>query len=1320
VIDTGASASFLPRDGVVIQGDRSGLTPTSTRTRVADNARLDCTHTFAGRIEIYAPHRVGHQDKAHFYVINKARTILGYDALIGTDLIKRLGISITPNGNTLEALIDDHVVGREDKHASVKMQLNAMIQQEAASRPLDTLLAKFEHVFADYAEGVMRTTPMAIKLDSGAVPKAHLRRQSPEDISEIKRQVDHMLERGVIEPSISQYSANCHLVPKKTGQKRLVINYIPLNRVAVKDHYPLPQVSDLLAHLSKAKYFCALDCTEGFWQIPVEEGDRHKTAFVTPHGMYQFRRCPFGFTNSPAVYQRAMNEIFADGLYSKCLIYIDDILVFGETYRETLDNLSWVLERCDEFDVKLKRSKCEFMKTEIKFLGYVIKANTVAPQRDKCDSWEAIKPICKRDAQSLLGSLNYYSGFIEHFTEKTKPIRLAIQSDPFQWPNECKQAQEDLLQELRLCEAHQIPSSDSPKRVEIGVLPNSIEACCTTMDNQLIRFTSAILSSTQQNYTSVEKELLALVRAYESFGPLLKGPVDVITTCDGLKRAIKLREKPERVTRILLNLPPDANFRIVVKNDIERALRKLQTPPQEVFYTDGACADNGTSSCRGAWAVVATMNPELSNSGTLDNSSNQKAEVEAVLQACKIAKQAKLDHIMVISDSQYAVNAVSKWINTWKGNGWMSSKKKPVENRELLEQLANEMDSLKVTAVHVKGHSGDKFNELADTMAKDALNTETVRLAATSLEDAFDQGGDDTLQGIKEKLASGQAVKNYVLKDDKVWYEDHAGLHLVIPSDKREILLRLAHEDPIYGAHQGIKKTRRKLNRYYWEGIYSDVERFVRSCNTCQLTKARRTKPYGLLMPIKTAAIFERLHIDVVGPVTETIRGNRYVVTMIDAFSRYGMARAFPLVSADDIVRFLYEEVIQRHGAPTNIVTDNGTQFKAERFQQVIKRLGINHSTTCEYHPQANGMDERFNATLMKLVRNHIDLCRSRWDILLPWATLAYNLIANESTRTSPYTILYGREPRGPLNNGEKESSADGPQHDAIREQASSNMEISRQDMERQYNRYRLPMPQLEMMDLVLTKAHGLSRTVSKKLWPKWTGPHFVMKVIKHDDVPVAVEVLDVERFKTKRVPFADIRLYKGDSNRPERDSLPGDRLMEVSELLHDLTENLQPGDPMPSGERVASLPVNPGDETIQIETGLLDRELENILSAYEPTQEESEGHEAASEEEVIVSSPKGSHPPTVGTQGPPSQPLVGLDSPLPVPGEPDGTSGSDARSPSGVDSLSPAVSGQMASVGRMPPSLSRTEGLLPAREGSDGLRGADVHVAESLETAPR
>lgn len=1139
VIDTGASASFLPKNGTVIRESRAVLTETKTDTRIADNGQLDCTHQTLSDVSVWAG--TVQSCKNRFLVINGSRHILGYDALFGTDIIKQLRIEISSEGDSLIARIQGHTIGQEDTMDKYKKHLALVARLQKSSLPksaLDCLLNRYSDVFAESVTDGMKTRAMEIHLTSNEMPKSRLRRYSVEDVAEIDRQIQSMLERKVIEPSISSFSSTCHLVPKKTGQKRLVINFIPLNRIAVKDHYPLPQISDLLAHLAEAKYFCALDCTEGFWQVPVSREDRPKTAFVTPQGLFQFRRCPFGFTNSPAVFQRAMNQIFEHGLYKRCVIYIDDILVYGKTEEETLINLEWVLRRCSEFKVKLKMTKCEFLRTTVNFLGYRIGQGSIAPISEKCDPWKNFVPRNIKDAQAFLGYMNYYSRFIVNYSEKTKIIRLAIRAQPFEWNQECEEVKQKLLFELDSSTAQTIPRAMTPKQVELVVLDNSIEASCVTEDDQLIMRTSAILSSTQMNYSALEKELLALVRAYAKFGPFLKGPVTVKTSCAMLPSVLKLKDKPERVARLLLQLPPDISFHIKASNDVQDTIKRMIQPPDGIFYTDGAAKKNGDKESVASWAVVAVDRPELNCSGILMDSSNQKAEIEAVIKACEVAKANNLRNILVVTDSKYVANAINKWIDRWEHNGWLDNKSKPVKNMESFKRLAQSRSGLDLEIAHVRGHNGDRYNELADKLAREALLPHATACAGIHSAPTLQQDEDRSLKEIKTKLEEGEQVASYYLKDGVVWMNQNEEHKLVVPEKQRYLLLQLAHSDPIYGAHYGVKKTRAKLDHYYWPAMGTDISKYVQACETCQKNKTSRVKAYGKLMPIKTTSLFNRIHIDFIGPITPSNNGNKHIVTAIDAFSRMGFARACLSATAEEAIRLLQDEIISRHGPPEHIVSDNGTQFVSKAFKELVDDLGIMHSTVCEYNPKANGMDEKFNGTLFTIIKNSIDRDKKKWDILLPSSVLAYNLTVNESTKLSPYTIVYGRLPRGPLNPTEVEKDIDEIDHEGIRDVALANTEESQRRMSIQYDKNKQVFD-LKPLDLVMVKTLSIGRTDSRKFASKWTGPHCIIRLLEHDGIEKAVEILDSDTFKVRRIAFGAIKAYHAPQEAPEVE-LPG------------------------------------------------------------------------------------------------------------------------------------------------------------------------------------
>lgn len=1126
VIDTGASASFLPREGTVLSESRATLSETRTDARIADNGQLDCSHSSRGIVRVWAGQV--RECEPRFLIINKSSHILGYDALFGTDIIKTMGISVCTEYGILVAKIKGHVIGQEDtvdkyhRHLALVSRLK---DSPSPATPLECLLNRYSNVFSETAEEVMKSPSMKIELLSTEMPKSRLRRYAVEDVAEMDRQVKSMLDRKIIEPSISSFSSTCHLVPKKNGQRRLVINYVPLNKIAVKDHYPLPQIYDLLAHLSDAKFFCALDCTEGFWQIPVSCKDRHKTAFVTPQGLFQFKRCPFGFTNSPAVFQRAMNEIFKDGLYKRCVIYIDDILVFGRTEEEALVNLEWVLRKCDEHKVKLKMSKCEFLKKTVKFLGYQVGQGDIRPQTDKCEPWTKNRPNTVKEAQAFLGYINYYARFIENFSEKTSIIRRAVRLQPFEWTTECEDVKQELLGELKMATAQRIPPAETPKQIDIAVLDNSIEAACLDEHGQLIMRTSAVLSSTQKNYSGLEKELLALTRAYNKFGPFLRGPVTVKTSCTMLPSALKLKDKPERIARLLLQLPPDAEFKVEARNDVNDVLMQMPEPPDEIFYTDGACRANQDKRNLASWAVIAVNRPELNCSGILEDSTNQKAEIEAVIRACRIASTHSLKKILVVTDSKYVTNAVNKWIDRWQDNGWLDNRNKPVKNEDAFRRLTEAKANIELRVAHTRGHNGDKYNELADKMAREALIPHVVSCAAVHAPPELHQEDDEDILAIKRQLEKGKLVKEYHLKDGVVWTKQFGVDKLLVPKKQRLLLLQLAHYDPIYGAHYGVKKTRTKLNNYHWPGIGTDVAMFVSACVKCQMNKDTKSKTYGKLMPIRTTSLFNRIQMDLIGPLTESTTGQKFIVTAIDAFSRMGFARACRLATAEEVIKLLYDEIISKHGPPEHIITDNGTQFTSNAFQRLVKDLEITHSTTCEYNPKANGMDERFNGTLFKIIKNCISDNKKEWDALLAGAVLAYNLTPNDSTKLSPYTIVYGRLARGPLNPIQLEDDPSETDHDEIRQQASNNMSDSQERIAFQYNKDKQDFT-FKPMDLVMVKTLSIGRTESRKFASKWTGPHCVLRLLSHDGVDRAVEILDSDRFKVRRVSFNTIKPY--------------------------------------------------------------------------------------------------------------------------------------------------------------------------------------------------
>lgn len=247
-----------------------------------------------------------------------------------------------------------------------------------------------------------------------------------------------------------------------------------------------------------------------------------------------------------------------------------------------------------------------------------------------------------------------------------------------------------------------------------------------------------------------------------------------------------------------------------------------------------------------------------------------------------------------------------------------------------------------------------------------------------------------------------QIINNSIYYIDRKQLDESQRRTLFVPTESRHWLLTLAHDDMMYGGHLGIKKTFRKLLRFWWPKQHQDVENYVKSCPTCQKFKNPSGLPPGYLHSIPVSEVFEHVHIDMVGPLKTTVRGNSYIITATDAFSKWVIATPCQNIRTADLIRFVEEQIILIHGRPKYFISDRGTQLTSKEWNNYINRMPIGHKKTTSYHPQTNGIDERVNGTLVKILRTCEDEFQEYWDDNLKYATYVYNTTVHESIGYSP------------------------------------------------------------------------------------------------------------------------------------------------------------------------------------------------------------------------------------------------------------------------------------------------------------------------------
>ena len=232
----------------------------------------------------------------------------------------------------------------------------------------------------------------------------------------------------------------------------------------------------------------------------------------------------------------------------------------------------------------------------------------------------------------------------------------------------------------------------------------------------------------------------------------------------------------------------------------------------------------------------------------------------------------------------------------------------------------------------------------------------------------------------------------------------------MLPQQCRQAVLQLAHDVPMAG-HMGITRTKdRLLQRYYWPGAFTDTANYCRSCEVCQKSNSKcPTKAKMISMPLIEQP-FQRIAMDVVGPLPRTQGGNRFILTICDYATRYPEAFALPRVAKELIKLFSHV------GIPDEILTDQGTNFMSTMMEEIYRLLHIKRIRTTPYHSQTDGLVERFNGTLKGMLKKFVSKNQKDWDEYLPYLLFAYREVPQETTGFSPFELLYGRCVRGPLD----------------------------------------------------------------------------------------------------------------------------------------------------------------------------------------------------------------------------------------------------------------------------------------------------------------
>ncbi|TYK12237.1 pol protein [Cucumis melo var. makuwa] len=391
------------------------------------------------------------------------------------------------------------------------------IREPKVSLSSEPVVREYPDVFPDELPGLPppREVDFAIDLEPGTAPISRVPyRMAPAELKELKVQLQELLDKGFIRPSVSPWGAPVLFVKKKNGSMRLCIDYRELNKVTVKNRYPLPRIDDLFDQLQGATVFSKIDLRSGYHQLRIRDSNIPKTAFCSRYGHYEFIVMSFGLTNAPAVFMDLMNRVFKDFLDSFVIVFIDDILIYSKTEVEHEKHLHQVLETLRANKLYAKFSKCEFWLKMVTFLGHVVSSEGVSMDPAKIEAvinWP--RPSTVSEIQSFLGLAGYYRRFVEDFSRIASPLtQLTRKGTPFVWSPACESSFQELKQKLVTAPVLTVPDGSGSFVIYSDASKKGL-GCVLMQQGKVVAYASRQLKSHEQNYPTHDLELAAVVFA---------------------------------------------------------------------------------------------------------------------------------------------------------------------------------------------------------------------------------------------------------------------------------------------------------------------------------------------------------------------------------------------------------------------------------------------------------------------------------------------------------------------------------------------------------------------------------------------------------------------------------------------------------------------------------------------------------------------------------------------------------------------------------------------------------------------------------------
>ena len=889
--------------------------------------------------------------------------------------------------------------------------------------------------------------------------KQRHRRISPMMIDEIRKHLEQLLSAGIIRKSKSPWASNVVLVRKKSGKLRMCVDYRMLNNRSVKDSYALPRIQEVFDVLQGSKYFSTIDQKSGYHQVEIEENHKERTAFtVGPLGFYEYNKMPFGLSNSPATYQRLMEECLGDYNMKICVIYLDDLIIFSSTFEEHLQNLDKVLTRLKECNLKLSPEKCFFIQEKVHFLGHVVSKEGIETDPEKIDkikNWP--RPNNSDELRSYLAFCGYYRRFVKDFSKLTRPLSELL--PPTSRKNSKKvtkewhwtEVEEEVFNKLKdILSSPPIlafPDFKLPFELHTDASTKALGAILYQIQDgkkRVISYGSRALTKSEKNYSAFKLEFLALKWAVtEKFSDYL---------------ALK-------------------HFSVLTDNN-----------PLTYVLTSAKLDATGQrwASALGEYDFDITYRAGINNA---DADGMSRYPYERLVKDEEDMIQVEDNVVKVICSSI----VFPPYIETLPAAS--------INIVEVTEDPGTPMAQIEMREIRRRQRQDNTI--------------ETWRRAVI----------DKTLprkNWNRDDILMRRNFRNFRMRRGILYrhLEEENLDQLVIPECYRLEILTNLHDNV---GHPGRERTLALLReRFYWPRMSIDVENHVLKCGRC-LRRKTNVHSRAPLVNITTTYPLEMVCMDYL--TLEPAKGISNVLVITDHFTKFAMAIPTKNQTAKTTAEAFYNNFIVHYGIPTSIHSDQGANFQSEIMRELCMITNMKKTRTTIYHAMGNGITERFNRTLLNMLGTLETSQKTDWKKHIPSLVYAYNSTPHESTKISPYELMFGRKAKLPIDAVFQQATDEITQtetsHTEYIEELRTRMEKTRQIVKDYTDKSRLK--QKTYFD---KKAKAATISVGDKV---------LVKILKFDGKHKIADKFEDELYDVTEQPREEIPVFKVKSEKTGR-----------------------------------------------------------------------------------------------------------------------------------------------------------------------------------------